>query len=144
MNADTSGLHRTPKRNKRGSLGLDGVRETARAQPALKFTSLLHHVTEDLLTRAFFDLKKDAAVGIGDVTWRDYEQGLAERIADLHGRVHRRAYRAKPSKRIDIARPDGRQRPDQPAVGARIAALEDKIVQKAVGRLWRQELRRRS
>ena len=105
------------------------MRETARAQPALKFTSLLHHVTEDLLTRAFFDLKKDAAVGIDDVTWRDYEQGLAERIADLHGRVHRGAYRAKPSKRIYIARPDGRQRP----IG--IAALEDKIVQKAVGRV---------
>lgn len=128
-NADTSELHRTPKRKKRGSLGLDGVRETARAQPELKFTSLLHHVTEDLMTESFFDLKKDAAVGVDDVTWQDYEQGLAERITDLHGRVHRGAYRAKPSKRIYIAKPDGRQRP----IG--IAALEDKIVQKAVGRV---------
>jgi RNA-directed DNA polymerase len=64
---------------------------------------------------------------VDDVTWQDYEQELAERIADLHGRIHRGAYRAKPSKRIYLAKPDGRQRP----IG--IAALEDKIVQKAVG-----------
>lgn len=57
------------------SYGLAGVRETARAQPELKFTSLLHHVSESLLREAFFDLKKTAAVGIDEVTWHDYEQG---------------------------------------------------------------------
>ena len=125
-NAEQADLHRTPKRNKRRSLGLSGVRMTARAQPELKFTSLLHHVNEQLLTEAFFDLKKTAAVGVDEVTWQDYEVGLEDRIADLHGRLHRGAYRAKPSKRIYIAKPDGRQRP----IG--IASLEDKLVQKAV------------
>jgi len=125
-NVDTSDPDRTPKRTKRGSLGLAGVRETARAQPELKFTSLLHHVNVDLLRKAFFDLKRTAAVGIDEVTWHDYEQGLEDRLADLHGRVHRGAYRAKPSKRIYLTKPDGRQRP----IG--IASLEDKIVQKAV------------
>jgi len=110
-NADQSDLHRTPKRNKRRSLGLAGVRMTAQVQPELKFTSLLHHVNEPLLTEAFFDLKKTAAVGVDEVTWRDYEGGLEDRITDLHGRIHRGAYRAKPSKRIYIAKPDGRQRP---------------------------------
>lgn len=125
-NVGTSDPDRTPKRTKRGSLGLAGVRETARAQPKLQFTSLLHHVNVDLLRTAFFALKKTAAVGVDEVTWHDYEQGLDDRLADLHGRVHRGAYRAKPSKRIYLTKPDGRQRP----IG--IAALEDKIVQKAV------------
>jgi group II intron reverse transcriptase/maturase len=125
-NAERADLHRTPRRNKRRSLGLSGVRMTARAQPELKFTSLLHHVNEQLLTEAFFNLKKTAAVGVDEVTWQDYEVGLEERITDLHGRIHRGAYRAKPSKRIYIAKPDGRQRP----IG--IASLEDKLVQKAV------------
>ena len=125
-NASENDLHRTPSRIKRRSLGLAGVRETARTQPELKFTALLHHVSEDLLHHAFFDLKKTAAVGVDEVTWHDYEQDLEERITDLHGRIHRGAYRAKPSKRIYIAKPDGRQRP----IG--IASLEDKIVQKAV------------
>lgn len=125
-NVDTPDPDRTPKRTKRGSLGLVGVRETARAQPELKFTSLLHHVNVELLRKAFFDLKKTAAVGVDEVTWHDYEQGLEDRLTDLNGRVHRGAYRAKPSKRIYLTKPDGRQRP----IG--IAAVEDKIVQKAV------------
>ncbi len=125
-NVDQTDLPRAPKRNKRKSLGLAGVRETARARPELKFTSLLHHVNAELLHEAFFDLKKDAAVGVGEVTWHEYERDLEERLVDLHGRIHRGAYRAKPSKRIYIAKPDGRQRP----IG--IASLEDKVVQKAV------------
>jgi RNA-directed DNA polymerase len=126
-NAVSSDLPRSPKRKRNRSLGLAGVRETARAQPELKFTSLLHHVNEQLLYDALFALKKDAAVGVDDMTWHEYEQDVEKRISDLHGRVHRGAYRAKPSKRIYIPKADGRKRP----IG--IAALEDKIVQKAVG-----------
>jgi len=125
-NTDQHDLSRTPSRNKRRSLGLAGVRETARNNRELKFTALLHHINEDLLYAAFFDLKKNAAVGIDEVTWHDYELDLEDRITDLHGRIHRGAYRAKPSKRIYIPKPDGRQRP----IG--IASLEDKLVQKAV------------
>lgn len=117
---------RAPKRNRRGSHGLHGVRETAKAKPELKFTSLLHHINENLLYEAFFNLKKTAAVGIDEVTWHDYEQDLETHLPDLHGRIHRGAYRAKPSKRIYIAKADGRKRP----IG--IASLEDKVVQKAV------------
>ena len=125
-NVDQSSPPRAPQRKRGRSLGLAGVRETARIQPELRFTSLLHHVTEDLLRAAFFDLKKAAAVGIDEVSWEDYEQGHEERIANLHGRIHRGAYRANPSKRIYIPKPDGRPRP----IG--IASLEDKIVQKAL------------
>ncbi len=68
-------------------------------------------MNEALLYEAFFDLKKTAAVGIDEVTWHDDERGLEEHIPDLHGRIHRGAYRAKPSKRIYLAKPDGRKRP---------------------------------
>jgi RNA-directed DNA polymerase len=67
-NVDQTDLHRAPKRNKRRSLGLAGVRESARNNRELKFTALLHHVNEDLLTEAFFNLKKTAAVGVDEVT----------------------------------------------------------------------------
>lgn len=108
------------------SQGLHGVREAARRDKGLRFTALLHHVNEKLLLDSFYLLKREAAPGVDRVTWREYEQGLEERIADLHGRVHRGAYRAQPSRRVYIPKPDGRQRP----LG--IAALEDKIVQQAV------------
>jgi group II intron reverse transcriptase/maturase len=62
---------------------------------------------------------------VDGVTWQDYEADLERKLADLHDRVHRGAYRAQPSRRRDIPKPDGRQRP------LAVAALEDKIVQRA-------------
>ena len=127
-NAKQDALCRTQDRNQHKSGGLHGVREAARKDSKLKFTNLLHHVNEDCLTEAFFNLKKTAAVGVDGVTWQDYERNLEANIADLHDRIHRGAYRAKPCRRSWIPKPDGRQRP----LG--IASLEDKIVQQAV--LW--------
>lgn len=127
-NASQDALRRTPSRNQRRSRGLAGVREAARKDGKLRFTALLHHVSEDCLTEAFFQLKKTAAVGVDGITWREYEQNLESNIRDLHRRVHRGAYRAKPSRRVWIPKPDGRQRP----LG--VASLEDKIVQQAM--LW--------
>jgi len=108
------------------SQGLEGVRQVARGKTTGRFTSLLHHLTPELLRSSFFALKKQAAVGVDGVSWRAYEIGLTDRILDLHGRVRRGAYRAQPSRRVYIPKPDGRQRP----LG--VTALEDKIVQQAV------------
>jgi group II intron reverse transcriptase/maturase len=83
-------------------------------------------VSVDLLKDAYSWLKRNAAPGVDGVTWRDYEQNLEANIVDLHARIHRGAYRALPSRRKYIAKPDGRQRP----LG--IAALEDKIAQRAL------------
>jgi group II intron reverse transcriptase/maturase len=110
----------------RVSQGLNGVRRVARDRKQERFTALLHHVTVNLLRESFEALKKNAAPGVDGVTWIDYETGLEDRLADLHNRVHRGAYRAQPSRRVYIPKADGRQRP----LG--IAALEDKIVQQAV------------
>jgi group II intron reverse transcriptase/maturase len=108
------------------SSGLVRVRERARKDKRAKFTHLLHHVTVDLLREGFYALKRGAAPGVDEVTWGQYEVGLEDRLVDLHDRVHSGAYRARPSKRAYMLKPDGRLRP----LG--IAALEDKIVQQAV------------
>jgi len=107
--------------------GLHRVREAARRDKRLQFTALLHHVTVPLLLDSFYALKRDAAPGVDGVTWKDYEADLDKRLEDLHRRVHRGTYHAQPSKRAYVPKADGRQRP----LG--IAALEDKIVQQAVG-----------
>src|SRR5580693_536273 len=108
------------------SHGLSGVRQRARERKQEKFTALLHHLTVDLLRESYFALQRKAAPGVDGETWQQYGTGLEDRLADLHSRVHRGAYRAKPSRRVYIAKADGRQRP----LG--IAALEDKVVQQAV------------
>lgn len=125
-NTDQLNLDRTQRPENRRSRGLLGVREAAHEDRSLVFTALLHHLGPELLTSSFFDLKKQAAAGVDGVTWHEYRQDLEERIHDLHGRIHRGAYRAKPSRRTYINKADGRKRP----LG--IPALEDKIVQQAL------------
>ena len=110
----------------RVSQGLQGVRQRARENKQERFTALLHHVTVERLGESYLALKRKAAPGVDGVTWQEYQTGLSERLIDLHGRVHRGAYRAQPSRRIYIPKANGKQRP----LG--IAALEDKIVQHAV------------
>src|SRR5450755_3761479 len=106
--------------------GLDRVRQAAKARKKERFTALLHHVNVELLKEAYFWLKRSAAPGVDGLTWKEYEQDLEANVVDLHARVHRGTYRALPSSRKYIAKADGRQRP----LG--IAALEDKIVQRAL------------
>src|SRR5450756_1452727 len=120
-----SHMHPTQS-GKRMSQGLNGVRKAAKDRKQERFTALLHHMSVDLLRDSFFALKRQAAPGVDGVTWQEYETGLEDRLIDLHSRVHRGAYRAQPSLRAYIPKPDGRQRP----LG--IAALEDKIVQRAM------------
>jgi group II intron reverse transcriptase/maturase len=105
--------------------GLERVRERAGQEKKERFTALLHHVNVDLLRAAFSWLKRDAAPGVDGLTWQEYEQTLEVRLMDLHARVHRGAYRALPSRRKFIPKGDG-HRP----LG--VAALEDKIIQRAV------------
>ena len=124
--SDRQGLH-TEAGVENLSSGLERVREAARRNSTERFTALLHHVTVDLLRQAYHNLNPKAAPGVDQVTWKEYGQGLEVRLVDLHARVHSGRYRANPSKRIYLPKPDGGQRP----VG--IAALEDKIVQQAVG-----------
>jgi RNA-directed DNA polymerase len=123
-NADQQSTLRTQGRE-RVTQALGRVRQAARQRKKEKFTALLHHITVDTLRVAYYALKRKAAPGVDGVTWEDYEADLEPRLADLHGRVHRGAYRPQPSRRTYIPKADGKQRP------LAIAALEDKIVQGA-------------
>ena len=115
-NAGQSLLDRTQCRNTNGSpfrprsRGLSGVRAAARRDKRQKFTNLYHHLTPELLRASFFDLKKHAAPGVDEQTWQDYATGFERRIDDLHGRILRGAYRAKPSKRTYIPKGQRRER----------------------------------
>jgi group II intron reverse transcriptase/maturase len=104
---------------------LERVRQAARQRKKERFTALLHHVGVAHLETAFYELKQNAAPGVDGLTWQDYEVDLKRKLEDLHARVHRGAYRPQPSRRVYIPKPDGRERP------LAVAALEDKIVQRA-------------
>src|ERR1700733_649321 len=105
---------------------LDRVRQVAVRDKGARFTALLHHVTLVRLMVAYQDLNPGAAPGADGVRWQEYGQDLVANLRDLHGRVQSGRSRARPSRRVYIPKADGRLRP----LG--IAALEDKIVQRAV------------
>ena len=106
--------------------GAERIRQAARRKPKEKLTALLHHLTPETLGAAYDALKREAAPGVDGMSWEEYGQGRDERLRDLHERVHRGAYRAKPVRRVKIPKPDGGKRP----LG--VAALEDKILQRAM------------
>lgn len=105
---------------------LDRVREAAKRDKKAKFTALLHHVSVERLRAAYEGLNRKAAAGVDGITWQQYGVQLEAKLRDLHARLHRGAYRAMPTRRARIPKPDGSTR----ALG--IAALEDKIVQAAL------------
>jgi len=123
-NASQQSTRRTQSREN-VSQALDRIRQVARQRKKERFTALFHHISVDLLRTAFFALKREAAAGVDGLKWQDYEADLERNLEELHARVQRGAYRALPSRRQYIPKPDGRQRP------LAIAALEDKIVQRA-------------
>ncbi|MEX3968936.1 group II intron reverse transcriptase/maturase [Paraburkholderia sp. EG286B] len=124
-NTDQTSTRRAQNRES-VSHGLERVRQVARQRKKEQFTVLLHHVTVDLLRESFYALKRRAAPGVDGMTWQYFEAGLEENLQRLHAQVQSGAYRALPVRRQYIPKPDGKQRP----LG--IAALEDKIVQRAV------------
>src|ERR1700674_4498380 len=107
------GQHSTDRAQNRATVSqaLERIRQVARQGKKEKFTTLLHHISTDHLEQAFLDLKEGAAAGVDGLIWRDYEADLERNLEDLHTRVHRGAYRAQPSRRVYIPKPDGRQRP---------------------------------
>jgi group II intron reverse transcriptase/maturase len=119
---------RTPSRGA-ASNRLAAVRQAARQSKTVRFTALLHHITVDLLRQSYIALKRDAASGIDGVTWRTYGENLEAKLKDLHERIHKGSYRARPARRTYIPKADGSKRP------LSIWCLEDKIVQQAVVRV---------
>jgi len=105
---------------------LDRVRRLARADRDVRFTALLHHLCVDRLREAYRATRPGAAPGVDGVSWHEYGVELEDNLEDLHDRVMSGAYRAVPSRRVFIPKPDGRLRP----LG--VAALEDKILQRAL------------
>jgi RNA-directed DNA polymerase len=127
-NADQQSTRRAQDRAS-VSQALERVRQAARQRTKERFTSLLHHIGPAMLRTAFYAIKRNAAPGVDGMTWETCEQDLDRRIEELHARVQRGAYRALPSRRSYIPKEDGSKRP------LAVAALEDKVVQRAVSAL---------
>ena len=90
---------------------LERVRQAATRDKTLRFTALMHHIYGvETLREAYLGLTPKAAPGVDGETWQHYGEKLKDNLEDLSERLKRGAYRAKPTRRVFIPKPDGRPR----------------------------------
>src|SRR6266704_3225119 len=105
---------------------LRAIAEKAYTHQQHRFGDLYRWLNRDVLRLSFFRLRRDAASGVDGVTFQQYAKNLENNLADLEGRLKRKAYRARLVRRKYIPKGNGKLRP----LG--IPVLEDKLLQMAV------------
>jgi len=109
------------------STRLQRIAKQAKEAPGMVFTTLAHHIDQELLQEAYRLTRKDGAVGVDHQTAQEYAVNLEENLAALHERLKAGTYVAPPVKRVYIPKGDGsKTRP----IG--IPTFEDKVLQRAV------------
>jgi RNA-directed DNA polymerase len=108
---------------------LQAIARKAKEQKRHRFGGLYRLINEEALRDCYFQLRKEAACGVDEVTWKDYGKNLRENLAQLNERLKHKSYHAKLVRRKYIPKGEGKFRP----LG--IPALEDKIVQLAAARI---------
>jgi group II intron reverse transcriptase/maturase len=114
----------------KGYVKLDWIHSAAKERPSeARFTSLVHHVNEANLRRAFQELDGSKAPGIDRVTKDQYRKDLDAHIEALARTLRDGGWRPRPSRQVLIPKPQGGTRP------LAVGCLEDKIVQTLAARI---------
>lgn len=105
---------------------LRAIADKARKDRNHQFGDLYRHLNPESLRASFYLLRKDAACGVDEVTFQEYEQNLDANLDQLVQRLRDKRYRARLVRRVYILKDNGKLR----ALG--ILVLEDKLLQAAV------------
>ncbi len=105
------------------------IAEKASKNKHHRFGGLYRWLNEGILWHCFYQLRKEAASGVDEVTFQEYEKNLEANLVDLVGRLKRKSYRARLVRRKYIPKGNGKRRP----LG--IPVLEDKLLQLAVAQI---------
>src|SRR5262249_35842487 len=108
------------------STSLRAIAKKAVENKTHRFGGLYRLLNQASLRVCFYQLRKDAAPGVDEVTFVEYEQNLDQNLASLVQRLMNKSYRAQLVRRKYIPKGKGKLRP----LG--IPTLEDKLVQLAV------------
>jgi RNA-directed DNA polymerase len=106
--------------------GLARLHVKAKQDRSLRFSNLLHHITPEMMEKAYKSLNRQSVRGVDQQSWEQYGRGLPARLLDLHQRIHTGQYKPQPVLRLWLPKPNGEKRP----IG--ITAVEDKVVQQAM------------
>jgi RNA-directed DNA polymerase len=105
---------------------LQRIETLAKQDVKLKFTSLAHLLTPELLRYALVKLNKHGAPGVDGVTMEEFVIKAEENIAAIHLELKEMKYRASNVRRVHIPKSNGKLRP----LG--IPTVKDRVVQSAM------------
>ena len=108
---------------------LERIAEISANSPRPEFTSLYYLINKEMLLQCHKELDGNKAVGIDEITKKEYERNLEQNIDGLVERLKRKPYKPQPSIRVYIPKSNGKLRP----LG--IACYEDKIIQLALKKI---------
>ena len=108
---------------------LERIAEISANSPRPEFTSLYHLINKEMLLQCHKELDGNKAVGVDEITKKEYGRNLEQNLDDLVERLKRKSYKPQPSIRVYIPKSNGKLRP----LG--IACYEDKIVQLALKKI---------
>ena len=84
---------------------LERIAAKARKEPNLKFTSLCHHLTEELIWNSLCYIPKKSAFGIDGITVEMAKENFNDWIKELLRSIHCKGYKASPVRRVWIPKP---------------------------------------
>ena len=98
----------------------------AQRDPTLKFISLAHLLDVEYLRGCYQSLNRNRAVGIDNISWKEYGAELDKNLEQLVSRLKAKKYKPIPARRVYIPKNEKETRP----LG--ISALENKIVERGI------------
>ena len=105
---------------------LSAIATCAKGDKTFEFTSLAHLLDVNFLKDCYYDLARNKAVGIDNVSWQEYEKKLDSNLKSLVEKLKRKSFRPLPARRVYIPKTDGKLRP----LG--ISSIENKIVESGI------------
>jgi RNA-directed DNA polymerase len=93
------------------------------------FNNLFSHINMENLRQAFRALDGTKAVGIDNISKKDYESDLGKNLESLLTRLHTGTYRPQAKREVLIPKANGKTRP------IAISCFEDKLVEWTLGKI---------
>ena len=106
---------------------LERVAVKARNEPNLRFTSLAHHVSRDLVWKCLTHVPNSSSPGVDGLDARSVKESFENWVDDAISAIHRQGYHPPPVRRVYIPKPGkAAKRP----IG--VSCIADRALQRSV------------
>src|SRR6185437_3154200 len=110
---------------------LEGIAVKARKETSLRFTSLCHHITRELVWESLCHIPTNSSPGVDGVTVDQAKETFPNWIEEMLQSVHRKGYKAPSVRRVWIPKPG--KKTDKRPLG--VPCIMDRVLQRSVSKV---------